>query len=141
MSDFTIGVLSKETGCKVQTVRYYEQVGLMPEPHRSEGNQRLYDRNHVVRLRFIRHARDLGFTIEEIRELLDLSDTPDQPCADIDAIASRHLSKVDEKIAQLSLLQTELSRMVDQCQGGTVETCRVVEILSDHGECLSETHK
>lgn len=140
MSDFTIGRLSKESGVKVQTIRYYEDIGLMPEPMRSEGNQRLYGGAQVARLKFIRHARDLGFGLPSIRELLTLGASPEQPCNEADAIARRHLADVADKIAQLTSLQTELERMVDQCSHGTISDCRVIEILSDHAQCLDTNH-
>lgn len=139
-ADFTIGHLAKQSGVKVQTVRYYEQVGLMPEPHRSEGNQRLYGPAHVDRLAFIRHARDLGFPLASVRELLHLSDSPQLPCDEADVIAGRHLQEVETKIARLEALRGELSRMVSQCAGGKVSDCRVIEILSDHGNCLTTDH-
>lgn len=139
IADFTIGRLSKESGVKVQTIRYYEEIGLMPEPMRSEGNQRLYGEPQVTRLRFIRHARDLGFGLPSIRELLDLGGAaPDTPCAHADDIAKRHLDEVEDKIAQLTGLKDELSRMVKQCSHGTISDCRVIEILSDHEHCLAE---
>ncbi|TNE37445.1 MAG: MerR family transcriptional regulator [Alphaproteobacteria bacterium] len=135
---FTIGPLAQASGVNVQTVRYYEQIGLMPAPHRSEGNQRLYSKTHVDRLAFIRHARDLGFSLNDVRELLELQDKPDMSCAEADQIASQHLGEVNRKILRLQALQTELSRMVDQCAGGAISNCRVIEILSDHTECVTE---
>ena len=138
VADFTIGRLSKESGVKVQTIRYYEEIGLMPEPMRSEGNQRLYGSSQVSRLRFIRHARDLGFGLPSIRDLLDLDAAPDTPCAHADDIAKRHLDEVEDKIAQLTGLKQELTRMVKQCSHGTISDCRVIEILSDHDHCLSD---
>lgn len=137
---FTIGRLSKESGVKVQTIRYYEEIAMMPEPMRSEGNQRLYGDAEIVRLKFIRHARDLGFGLPSIRELLELGDAPDAPCAHADEIAKRQLQDVDEKIAQLTGLRAELTRMVEQCSHGQISDCRVIEILSDHENCLEETH-
>lgn len=134
----TIGTLAKRTGTKVQTIRYYEEIGLMPEPERTEGGQRRYDAAALDRLAFIRHARDLGFGLDAIRELLDLSDRPDRPCADIDAIARRHLEDVERRIARLELLRVELDRMLGQCKAGQVSDCRVLEVLRDHAECLTE---
>jgi Cu(I)-responsive transcriptional regulator len=136
--EFTIGPLAAESGVKVQTVRYYEQIGLMPEPHRSEGNQRLYSKSHVDRLAFIRHARDLGFSLAEIRDLLVLQDQPNLACDDADKIARLHLDEVSRKISQLRALHSELTRMVDQCAGGAISDCRVIEILSNHEECLAD---
>jgi DNA-binding transcriptional MerR regulator len=138
--DFTIGKLSNESGVKVQTIRYYEEIGLMPEPMRSEGNQRLYGGAQISRLKFIRHARDLGFGLPSIRELLDLGAAPERPCEHADEIAKRHLEDVEDKIVQLTGLKTELSRMVEQCSHGNISDCRVIEILSDHNHCLDDTH-
>ncbi|SDE77458.1 MerR family transcriptional regulator [Limimaricola pyoseonensis] len=134
----TIGALAKRTGTKVQTIRYYEQVGLLPDPGRTEGGQRRYGHADLDRLAFIRHARDLGFGLSAIRELLDLSDRPDRPCADVDAIARRHLSDMEHRIARLEALRVELERMLAECGAGRVADCRVLEVLRDHEECLTD---
>ena len=141
MQAVTIGQVARTTGCKVQTIRYYEQIGLLHTPDRSEGNQRLYVRADVDRLVFIRHARDLGFSIEAIRELLQMADRPDMPCDEADAIAQRHLDDVEARIARMQALKTELERMLAQCAGGVISACRVIEVLSDHGKCLAERHE
>lgn len=133
-----IGKLAKRTGTKVQTIRYYEEIGLMPEPGRTEGGQRRYGDAALDRLAFIRHARDLGFGLEAIRELLDLSDRPDRPCADVDAVARRHLADVERRIARLNSLRLELDRMLADCGAGRVSECRVLEVLRDHSECLTD---
>ncbi|WP_138469214.1 helix-turn-helix domain-containing protein [Poseidonocella sp. HB161398] len=135
---YTIGALARHAGTKVQTIRYYEQVGLMPEPGRSAGGQRRYDGAARDRLAFIRHARQLGFSLDAIRELLGLSDRPERPCADVDAIARRQLRAVEARIVRLEALRGELTRMIGECSGGTVSDCRVLEVLRDHGECLAE---
>ena len=137
---FTIGHLARRTGAKVQTIRYYEQIGLLPEPPRSEGNRRLYDKSAVDRLAFIRHARALGFSLDAIRDLLSLSDDPDQSCAAADAIARRQLDQVTRRIAQLQALRAELERMIEQCRGGRISDCHVIEVLGDHGKCVSDDH-
>ncbi len=133
MSAVTIGRVARETGCKVQTIRYYEQIGLLPAPDRSEGNQRLYDRTDIYRLTFIRHARGLGFPIQMIRELLDVSDDPAKPCDEIDAIARRHLDDVEARLARMQALRDELRRIIAECGGGSICDCRILEALSDHG--------
>jgi len=138
---FTIGRIAEAAGCKVQTVRYYEQVGLLPRPERSGGNQRVYGKSDVDRLTFIRHARDLGFSIEAIRDLLSLSDRPDQPCEAADAIARAQLVHVERRIEHLNALKLELERMVAQCSGGRISDCRVIEVLGDHGECVAHGDK
>ncbi len=132
-----IGVASKATGIKVPTIRYYEQIGLLPAPPRTDTNRRLYDDGDMRRLRFIRHARELGFEIEPIRELLALAGEPDRPCADADRIARTHLADIDHKIARLSALRTEVARMTE-CEHGSVADCRVIEVLGDHGQCLGD---
>ena len=139
---FTIGRLARETGCKVPTIRYYEQIGLLPEPGRSAGNQRIYDQRHLSRLAFIRHSRELGFSQAAIRQLLELSDHPDQPCAEVNQIAQAHLEEVNHRIARLESLKSELERMVRDCAGGKVGDCRVIETLADHahGHCLTSEH-
>ncbi|WP_425041122.1 MerR family transcriptional regulator [Primorskyibacter sp. S187A] len=133
-----IGTLAKRTGTKVQTIRYYEEIGLLPEPERSEGGQRRYRETDLDRLAFIRHARQLGFTLDAIRELLDLSDNPDRPCGDVDAIAQRQLMDVEIRIARLDALRTELKRMLRECSRDTVSDCRVLEVLRDHSACLTD---
>ena len=94
----TRGVLSKPTGCNIETVRYYERVGLMPDPVRGEGGHRLYSEEHVRRLRFIRRCRELEFTIKEIRVLLDLVDRRDYTCAEVRNISVAHVEKIRHKI-------------------------------------------
>ena len=131
----TIGKLGQAAGVKVPTIRYYEQVGLLPEADRSAGNQRLYDRKSMDRLTFIRHARELGFPLDAIRDLLSLSDRPDQSCAAADAIAKAQLAAVEARIARLTALKGELERMVAQCAGGSIADCKVIEVLGDHAQC------
>ena len=134
----TIGSLGKKTGTKVQTIRYYEQIGLMPEPGRTEGGQRRYDDAEVDRLSFIRHARQLGFPLEAIRELLDLSDNPDRSCHEADSIARRQLKQVEMRMERLKALRIELKRMIRECSGGNSADCKVLEVLRDHSECLTD---
>ena len=134
----TIGKLGVATGVKIPTIRYYERIGLLPGAERSTGNQRLYTRAAQDRLAFIRHARDLGFTLEAIRDLLGLSDRPDQSCAEVDSIARAQLQAVESRIARLQALKTELERMVDQCAGGAISDCRVIEVLGNHKHCATD---
>lgn len=135
---FSIGEVSKRTGVKVPTIRYYEEMGLISPSERSDGNQRRYSRGDVERLAFIRHARDLGFEIDRIRELIALSHHPQAPCDGADRIASAHLAEVRQKIDQLKRLEAELERIVSHCGGHTVEDCYVIRALSDHGLCEHE---
>lgn len=128
--EVSIGKLSRQTGVKVPTIRYYEQVGLLGAPIRTEGKQRRYGSNDIMRLNFIRHSRELGFEVSDIRELLALSEQPDVSCNDADKITVRHLATIDQRIAQLTALRAELTRMIDACSGGRVADCRILESLS-----------
>ena len=134
----TIGKLSDTAGVKVPTIRYYEDIGLMPEPERTEGNQRRYIRAHLERLNFIRHARDLGFSVEAIRDLLSLQATPDAPCHDADRIAADNLADVRAKIARLKKLEAELEHIVSECAGGRAGECNVLATLADHALCTTD---
>lgn len=140
--NLSIGQAAREAGCKVQTVRYYEELGLLPKPARTAGNQRVYGDEHLRRLAFIRHARELGFPLEAIRELLSLGGRPDQSCEKADRIARTNLTEVERKIASLRALRRELQRMIESCQGGRVAECRVIEVLADHSHahCVSNAH-
>jgi len=135
---YTIGDLSRRTGVKVPTIRYYEQMGLIDEPERSEGNQRRFGKAELERLAFIRHARDLGLTIDSIRQLIDLSGHADKPCADADRIAAEQLASVRERIGRLQKLEKELARIATCCTGETVGDCYVIRALSDHSLCNYE---
>ena len=130
-----IGKLSRATGTNIETIRYYERIGLLPEPERTAGNYRSYGAAHRTRLAFVRHSRELGFTIEEVRSLLDLADHPERECSEADLIATRHLAQVEEKIGQLVTLRDELSRIIGRCRGGLAADCRVIEALGDHTLC------
>jgi DNA-binding transcriptional MerR regulator len=140
MAEMAIGTLARQTGVKVPTIRYYESVGLLPAAPRTQSNRRLYGAEAVRRLRSIRHARELGFEVEAIRELLAMTAEPQASCARADSIARRHLAEVDRRIGQLMGLRTELQRMIDECDHGRVSDCRVIEVLADHSQCQHETH-
>jgi len=135
---FGIGELAKRTGVKVPTIRFYEQIGLVEPPPRTEGNQRRYGQAEADRLNFIRHARELGFEVDNIRELLAMYEQPQASCHQADSIAKAHLAEVDRRIASLTALRMELQRMVDECGHGRICDCRIIEVLSDHSECSSE---
>lgn len=131
----TIGDLARETGTRVVTIRYYERVGLLPAPRRTAGNYRTYDPRQVDRLRFIRRCRELGFTLEQVRELLRLSSQKDQDCRDVDRIAASHLAAVEDKIADLTRLADELRRINSQCRGGgVIAACPIIDALSPQVE-------
>ena len=125
-----IGDLASETGTKVNTIRFYEEIGLMRIPARTRSGRRTYGPSDLKRLRFIRHARRLGFETSEIRSLLALSDEPDRECAEVTDIAVRHLAEVNEKISGLVRLRDELDRMARLCAGGSVSECRIMDSLS-----------
>lgn len=141
--ELTIGGLAKHASTKVQTIRFYEQEGLMPKPARSSGGQRRYAKSHADRLAFIRHARELGFPLDAIKELLSLSDRPDQSCERVDHVARDVLADVEAKLERLEALRGELRRMIRQCRHGRVSECRVIRVLADHSHsnCLSKGHE
>ena len=127
----TIGKLARETGVKVVTIRYYEQIGVMPVAPRTDGNYRTYSSEHRRRLRFIRRCRDLGFTLDQIRDLLRLSSEKTQACAEVDRIAEQHRRAVEEKLADLTRLAAELRHLSACCRGkGIIADCRIIEALS-----------
>lgn len=126
----SIGDLAKATATKVVTIRYYEQIGLLPVPARTAGRFRAYRPQDLGRLRFIRRCRDLGFTLEQVRELLGLAAQQDRECGEVDRMAREHLQGVEHKIADLQRLAEELRRISAQCSGGTIAECRIIEALS-----------
>ncbi len=136
----SIGKLARSVGCKVQTIRYYEQIGLLPAPTRTAGDQRRYGEAHRQKLSFIRHARELGFPLPAIRELLALSGQQESDCAGADRIARRQLDEVNRRIAMLTRLRAELERMLAHRHGNRVRDCRVIATLADHGLCSQEHH-
>ena len=136
---FSIGDLARQTRVKIPTIRYYEEIGLLAAPERTEGGQRRYGGAARDRLLFIRHLRDLGFPLGAVRELLRLQDHPDRPCADADAIAASQLGAVREKLARLQRLEGELSRIVAACgTPGPAGACNLLGALRDHAQCAGE---
>lgn len=138
--NYSIGQIAKRIGCNVQTIRYYEQIGLITPASRTEGRQRRYGQTDLDRLTFIRHARELGFSLESIRTLLRLSRHKDEPCDQADALARDQLQQVRSRIARLQALEEELSSMVEHCDCNVVANCRVIEVLSNHALCQHESH-
>jgi DNA-binding transcriptional MerR regulator len=136
----SIGEAAKQSGIKVPTIRYYEQIDLLPAPPRSDGNRRLYDDHDIRRLKFIRHSRELGFDIEAIRTLLVMQDDPDRTCEEADAIARGRLAEVNRRIESLMALKAELEEMIGGCRHGCLSECRVIGVLADHGQCLHDHH-
>lgn len=129
MKALSIGRLGERTGVNIETIRYYEKIGLLPEPTRTAAGYRQYGDDHLRRLRFIRRGRDLGFSIEAIRELLRLAEHPEQPCAHADELAVEHLAEVERKIADLTRLRDELQRLV-HCHAHSVAECRIIDVLA-----------
>jgi MerR family mercuric resistance operon transcriptional regulator len=125
----TIGALSKYTGCNIETIRYYERIGLLPGPPRSAGGHRLYGEAHLKRLTFIRHARGLGFTLDDIRGLLGLVDGGAYTCAEVKVLTLDHLGEVRRKLADLRRLEKVLKDMAEECDGGAVPDCPVIDAL------------
>ena len=134
-----IGSLSQRTGCNIETIRYYERVGLLPAPARSPGGYRLYGTDHLKRLTFIRRARALGFSIHEVRKLLDLADHRRRPCAEARVVAAAHLGDVRAKIADLEVMERVLKRTVARCGDGTGSHCPLIEALYRDGVVSSST--
>lgn len=124
-----IGQLSTQANCKIETIRYYERIGLLPEPGRSEGGYRIYDEDHLKRLVFIRRSRELGFTIEEIRALLDLVDGGNYTCSDVKAITMDHVETIRHKIADLKKLEKTLTHISSLCTGGATPECPIIDAL------------
>lgn len=129
VSRLTRGRVSALTGCNIETVRYYERIGLMPPPPRSAGGHRLYDDGLLRRLNFIRRCRELGFSLEEVRGLLGLVDGGDYTCAEVRERTEAHLEGVRAKIADLRIMEKTLREMVSRCIGDEVPECPVIDAL------------
>ena len=129
VSGLPIGALSKLTSCNIETIRYYERIGLMPAPPRTVGGRRAYEQPHLQRLTFIRRTRELGFTLNEVRGLLRLVEGEHYTCEEVRTITLNHLAQVKRKISDLRRLATVLKDMADECEGGTVPECPIVDAL------------
>ena len=130
VANLRIGQLAARTGILVETVRYYERVGLIPGARRSKSGYRLYRPEHLHRLVFVRRCRDFGFSIKEIKSLIALADHREQPCEDVTSIAKQHLADVRAKRADLNRLELALDALVTSCKGGRVADCRILEALT-----------
>ncbi|MBX9847041.1 MAG: helix-turn-helix domain-containing protein [Xanthobacteraceae bacterium] len=130
MRPLMIGDVAAATGTKVSTVRFYEQIGLLARAARTESGRRTYGQPDVLRLAFIRRGRAMGFSIDEIRSLLELSDRPDGDCAKAAVIARRHLGEVEERIRQLTRLRVELTTLAKSCDGGRAADCSVIGAIA-----------
>ena len=129
-----IGKAAELAGVKVPTIRYYEAIGLLPTAPRTDSNRRTYDEADVRRLRFIRHARELGFDVDAIRQLLALAGLPETPCGEADEIARARLLEIEGKIARLGALRQELQGMIESGNHGFIRECRVIEVLAGNDE-------
>lgn len=127
---FPIGVLSRRSAVNIETIRYYERIGLLPKPARSAGGYRLYRPADIDRLRFIRRSRDLGFSTEEIHRLLGLADQTSRSCRRVHDLAAEHLSEVRAKMADLRRMERVLATMVKACARETLPTCPLLESLA-----------
>ena len=125
-----IGEIAQRTGLKVETVRFYEAEGLIAPPERSGGNYRLYGQSHLDRLAFIKRSRDLGFTLDQVRDLLRLADDPRGSCAEADAIATVHIQEIDRKLADLAALRAVIAQWGGACTATIIADCRVIDALS-----------
>ena len=131
----TIGQLSKRTECNIETIRYYERIGILPEPPRSSGGRRLFTSKHVRRLMFIRRSRALGFRLEEVRGLLRMVDGGQYTCKEVEELTTEHIRDVKAKIRDLNKMKRVLESMASRCAGGVVPECPIIEVLfGDGGE-------
>ena len=128
-ADFTIGEMSRRTGCKVETIRYYERIGIMPKPPRNPGNHRVYGAEHVKRLAFVRRSRELGFSLGEVRALLALVDGGIATCAEVRCLTLTHLADIREKMRDLSRLEATLTEISDRCSGEQIPDCPILDAL------------
>ena len=130
MTNYRIGDLARTTGTKVETIRWYEKQGLLPRPTRTAGNYRTYSKQELVRLSFIRRARDLGFSLDQVRALLELAENRESDCASVDCLVAEHLAEIDRKVADLNALRGELSALLSSCRGGKVADCCIIDALA-----------
>lgn len=124
-----IGELARATGTKAETIRYYERERILPCADRTDGNYRDYSPEHLATLTFIRRARELGFSMAQVRQLLALSDQADKPCIDVDQLVKAQIEVVDRKIADLTALRKELGHLLGSCKGERIDECRIVQSL------------
>lgn len=130
--DFSIGALSQRTGVKIETIRYYEKIALLPPPPRTQGGHRLYPDDHLKRLSFIRRSRELGFTLDEIRNLLDLVEGG-YSCDEVKGAALTHLKDIRRKISDLRRMERTLAETAARCEGGSTPDCPIVDVLFASG--------
>lgn len=137
----TIGQLSERAGCNIETIRYYEHIGLLAKPRRSAGGHRLYGADAVSRLAFVRRARELGFTLEQVRTLLRLVDGGHYTCAQVRGVALVHLDEIQCKVADLTTIERALTDMASRCSGGRIPRCAVIDALFGRGRDIVRQRK
>jgi MerR family mercuric resistance operon transcriptional regulator len=128
---FTIGALSELTGVNIETIRYYERIGLMPAPPRTEGRQRVYDASHLKRLTFIRRGRELGFSLDQVRELLGLVPGHEMTCAEVKTMTDAHITDIRRKVRDLKKLDRVLGDLAAKCHGDAVPDCPILDAFGD----------
>lgn len=126
---YGIGDMSRKTGVNIETVRYYERIGIMPQPDRTEGGNRQYNHDQLKRLHFIKRSRELGFNLEEVRGLLKLVDRTDFTCREVHTLTVDHLVTVKRKLSDLKRMQKVLDAMALECSQGEVPTCPIIDEL------------
>lgn len=129
ISGVSRGVIAKQTGINAETIRYYEKIGLLPEPSRSSGGHRVYENEHAQRLRFIKRCRELGFNLDEIRGLLILVDQQEVSCALVQHIADDHVVNIRKKISDLRKMEKTLKDLSSRCSGEDVPDCPIIDVL------------
>lgn len=132
LTTFTIGQLASAAEIPPATIRYYEKIGLLASPSRSGSNYRQYGKEDLDRLSFVRRARDIGFTIDQVRSLLAFSDQQNGDCCTVTALTEEHLADVEQRIADLLLLKDRLANLLTSCRGGLVADCRIIDALTPH---------
>ena len=128
-NEMLIGEVSRRTGCVNETIRFYERIGVLPQPPRNKSGFRVYEQSHLKRLAFVLRARGLGFTLEEVRGLLELVDGGDYTCGEVKKITLAHADTVRQKISALQRMENVLSDMAAECDGGTVPDCPIFDAL------------
>jgi MerR family mercuric resistance operon transcriptional regulator len=126
---YGIGDMSRKTGVNIETVRYYERIGIMPKPDRTEGGTRQYNHDHLKRLHFVKRSRELGFNLEEVRALLKLADRKDFTCGEVHSMTTDHLTAVKRKLSDLQRLEKVLKSMASECSQGEVPDCPIIDEL------------
>ncbi len=126
---FKIGKLSKKTNCQIETIRYYERIGLMPKPDRTQSGHRVYGSEHEKRLSFIRHSRELDFSLGEIRTLLQAAEVDNPSCAEVEEFSEKHLKLIQGKIKDLRVMEKTMKNLLSECQGNRAPGCPLIDVL------------